>query len=39
MSFFHPPFNNVSNYHDPGRININTIPSDDARGITAADTP
>jgi hypothetical protein len=22
---FHPPFNRVSNYRDPGRININTI--------------
>ena len=30
MSFFHPPFNQVSNYREPGRININTIPSDDA---------
>jgi hypothetical protein len=27
-SFFHPPFNKVSNYRDPGRVNINTIPSD-----------
>jgi hypothetical protein len=24
---FHPPFNRVSNYRDPGRINLNTIPS------------
>ncbi len=22
---FHPPFNHVSNFRDPGRININTI--------------
>ena len=25
MSFLHPPFNKVSNYRDPGRVNINTI--------------
>ena len=27
---FHPPFNHVSNFRDPGRINVNTIfdPSD-----------
>jgi hypothetical protein len=25
---FHPPFNKVSNYRDPGRVNINTIPGD-----------
>ena len=24
---FHPPFNRVSNYRDPGRINLNTISS------------
>ena len=24
-SFYHPPFNRVSNYRDPGRVNINTI--------------
>jgi hypothetical protein len=24
---FHPPFNRVSNYRDPGKINLNTIPS------------
>ena len=28
MSFFHPPFNKVSNYRDPGLVNINTIPGD-----------
>jgi hypothetical protein len=28
MSFYHPPFSRVSNYRDPGRVNINTIPSD-----------
>jgi hypothetical protein len=28
MSYLHPPFNRVSNYRDPGRININTIASD-----------
>ena len=28
MSFYHPPFNRVSNYRDPGRVNINTIPGD-----------
>ena len=26
-SGFYPPFNKVSNYRDPGRVNINTIPS------------
>ena len=25
MSYYHPPFNRVSNYRDPGRVNINTI--------------
>jgi hypothetical protein len=30
MSFYHPPFNKVSNYRDPGRVNVNTIPSDAA---------
>ncbi len=25
---YHPPFNKVSNYRDPGRVNINTIPGD-----------
>ncbi len=24
-SFYHPPFNRVSNYREPGRVNINTI--------------
>lgn len=28
VSLFHPPFNFVSNYREPGRININTIPAD-----------
>ncbi len=28
VSFLHPPFNRVSNYREPGRININTISSD-----------
>ncbi len=27
-SFYHPPFNKVSNYRDPGRVNINTIAAD-----------
>ena len=27
---FNPPFNKVSNYREPGRININTIPNDGA---------
>ena len=27
-SYYHPPFNKVSNYREPGRININTIPTD-----------
>jgi hypothetical protein len=26
--FFHPPFNRLSNYRDPGKININTIYDD-----------
>ncbi|MGA2066902.1 MAG: hypothetical protein ABSG86_18130 [Thermoguttaceae bacterium] len=25
--WYHPPFNRVSNYRDPGKINLNTIPS------------
>ena len=29
-AYFHLPFNRVSNYRDPGRVNINTI-SDPAR--------
>ncbi len=29
-AMFHPPFNKVSNYRDPGRVNINTIPSNDS---------
>jgi hypothetical protein len=29
----HPPFNMVSNYRDPGRVNINTVPaSTDVKG-------
>ena len=28
VSFFHPPFNKVSNYRDPGLVNVNTIPGD-----------
>jgi hypothetical protein len=28
MSYFHSPFNQVSNYREPGRININTIVND-----------
>jgi hypothetical protein len=27
VSYFHPPFNKVSTYREPGRVNINTIPS------------
>lgn len=30
VSFYHPPFNRVSNYRDPGRVNLNTIPGDAA---------
>ncbi len=36
FSLFHPPFNKVSNYRDPGRININTIPSDNASNSTSS---
>ncbi|MEX0642367.1 MAG: hypothetical protein WD468_06685, partial [Pirellulales bacterium] len=36
MSFFHPPFNKVSNYREPGRVNINTIPSDTVANATSA---
>ncbi len=25
--YLHPPFNSVSNYREPGRVNINTIPT------------
>ncbi|MBI3838068.1 MAG: hypothetical protein HY288_09060 [Planctomycetia bacterium] len=32
LSFYHPPFTTVSNYRDPGKININTIPSDNNTG-------
>jgi hypothetical protein len=28
LSYYHPPFNAVSNYREPGKININTIPID-----------
>lgn len=35
-SFFHPPFNKVSNYRDPGRVNINTVAIDAATGNSAA---
>jgi len=32
---FHPPFNHISNYRDPGKVNINTIFSVDVwRGLT-----
>lgn len=27
-SILHPPFNKVSTYREPGRVNINTIPAD-----------
>ncbi len=34
----HPPFNFVSNYRDPGRVNINTISSDSVwRSIVGGD--
>ncbi len=28
MSYFHTPFNQVANYREPGRINVNTIVND-----------
>jgi hypothetical protein len=33
---FYPPFNKVSNYREPGRVNINTIPSDTLAGGSSA---
>ena len=31
---FHPPFNRISNYREPGRVNINTIASENVwRGL------
>ena len=35
MSYLHPPFNQVPNYREPGRININTIPSDSNTNSTS----
>ena len=32
LSQFHPPFNKVSNYREPGRVNINTMPAFDFSG-------
>jgi hypothetical protein len=38
VSFYHPPFNKVSEYREPGRININTIPSDPALPVMTGST-
>ncbi len=32
VSYHHLPFNRVSNYREPGKVNVNTIPSDQALG-------
>lgn len=36
FSLLRPPFNRVSNYRDPGRVNINTIPSDEFNSLTSS---
>ncbi len=35
LSFYHSPFNVVSNYREPGKININTIPIDSNTNASA----